>query len=53
MVMSIPMCGVPAHSYEPYLHKLISAGYKVAICDQLETPEQAKKRGGYKEIVRA
>lgn len=49
---SIPMCGVPAHSYEPYLHKLISAGYKVAICDQLESPEEAKKRGGYKEIVR-
>lgn len=47
----IPMCGVPAHSYEPYLHKLISAGYKVAICDQLESPEEAKKRG-YKEIVR-
>ncbi|PIR33336.1 MAG: DNA mismatch repair protein MutS [Alphaproteobacteria bacterium CG11_big_fil_rev_8_21_14_0_20_44_7] len=47
----IPMCGVPAHSYEPYLHKLINAGYKVAICDQLESPEEAKKRG-YKEIVR-
>lgn len=47
----IPMCGVPAHSYEPYLQKLIRAGYKVAICDQLESPEAAKKRG-YKEIVR-
>ncbi len=47
----IPMCGVPAHSYEPYLMKLIKAGYKVAICDQLESPEAAKKRG-YKEIVR-
>ncbi len=47
----IPMCGVPAHSYEPYLLKLIRAGFKVAICDQLETPEEAKKRG-YKEIVR-
>lgn len=48
----IPMCGVPAHSYEPYLLKLIRAGFKVAICDQLESPEEAKKRGGYKEIVR-
>ena len=48
----IPMCGVPAHAYEPYLMKLIKAGFKVAICDQLESPEAAKKRGGYKEIVR-
>ena len=48
----VPMCGVPAHSYEPYLQKLIRLGYKVAICDQLESPEEAKKRGGYKEIVR-
>ena len=47
-----PMCGVPAHAYEAYLLKLIKAGYKVAICDQLESPEEAKKRGGYKEIVR-
>jgi DNA mismatch repair protein MutS len=47
----IPMCGVPAHSYEVYLLKLIRAGFKVAICDQLESPEEAKKRG-YKEIVR-
>ncbi|MFN8911946.1 MAG: DNA mismatch repair protein MutS, partial [Alphaproteobacteria bacterium] len=39
----IPMCGVPAHSYEPYLAKLINAGHKVAICDQLESPEEAKK----------
>lgn len=40
----IPMCGVPFHSYEPYLAKLIKAGYKVAICEQTETPEQAKAR---------
>lgn len=47
----IPMCGVPHHSYEPYLHKLIGAGHKVAICEQMESPEEAKKRG-YKAVVR-
>lgn len=47
----IPMCGVPAHAYESYLQKLIRSGFKVAICDQLESPVDAKKRG-YKEIVR-
>jgi DNA mismatch repair protein MutS len=41
----IPMCGVPAHAYESYLAKLIRHGYRVAICDQIETPEQAKARG--------
>lgn len=40
----IPMCGVPFHSYEPYLAKLIRAGHKVAICEQTETPDQAKAR---------
>ncbi len=40
----IPMCGVPFHSYEPYLEKLIRNGYKVAICEQTETPEEAKER---------
>ncbi len=41
---AIPMCGVPYHSYEPYLERLIRAGYKVAICEQTETPAQAKAR---------
>ncbi len=41
----IPMAGVPFHSYEPYLAKLIRAGHKVAICAQTETPEEAKKAG--------
>jgi DNA mismatch repair protein MutS len=41
----IPMAGVPFHSYEPYLAKLIRAGFKVAICEQTETPEEAKKQG--------
>jgi DNA mismatch repair protein MutS len=39
-----PMCGVPYHSYEPYLVKLIKAGHKVAICEQTETPAAAKAR---------
>jgi DNA mismatch repair protein MutS len=47
----IPMCGVPFHAYESYLAKLVQKGYKVAICEQLESPEEAKKRG-YKETVR-
>lgn len=47
----IPMCGVPVHAYETYLPKLIRQGFKVAICEQTETPEEAKKRDGYKAIV--
>jgi len=39
----IPMCGVPYHAAENYIAKLIRKGYKVAICDQVETPKQAKK----------
>lgn len=48
----IPMCGVPFHAYESYLAKLIGQGFKVAICDQTETPEEAKQRGGTKALVR-
>jgi DNA mismatch repair protein MutS len=40
----IPMCGVPFHSYEGYLAKLIRAGHKVAISEQTETPDEAKAR---------
>ncbi len=47
-----PMCGVPVHAYENYLAKLIRAGFKVAICDQLESPEEARARDGYKALVR-
>lgn len=47
----IPMCGVPVHAYEGYLSKLVKYGCKVGICEQTETPEQAKKRGGYKALV--
>lgn len=49
---SIAMCGVPHHALEPYLKKLVEDGHKIAICDQLETPEEAKKRDGYKAVVR-
>lgn len=47
----IPMCGVPFHAYENYLTRLVRAGYKVAICEQMEKPEEAKKRG-YKAVVK-
>ena len=45
---SIELAGFPHHSLDTYLHKLVKAGYRVAICDQLEDPKQAKgivKRG--------
>lgn len=41
----VPMCGVPFHAYENYLARLIQKGHRVAICEQLESPEDAKKRG--------
>ncbi|MBA5723914.1 DNA mismatch repair protein MutS [Candidatus Liberibacter sp.] len=41
----IPMCGVPAHTANDYLQKLIKSGHRVAICEQTETPVKAKKRG--------
>ncbi len=37
-----PMCGVPYHAVDSYLTKLVSKGYKVAICEQVEDPKQAK-----------
>ncbi len=37
-----PMCGVPFHSAEPYIHKLIERGFRVAICEQVEDPALAK-----------
>lgn len=46
----IPMCGVPVHSHEAYLERLIRAGVRIAICEQLEEPAEAKKRG-YKSII--
>ena len=47
----IPMCGVPVQAAEGYLARLIRAGCRVAIAEQVETPEQAKKRGGSKALV--
>jgi DNA mismatch repair protein MutS len=47
----IPMCGVPAHAMDGYLARLIKAGHRVAIANQIETPEEAKKRGGSKALV--
>ncbi|NML95330.1 DNA mismatch repair protein MutS [Novosphingobium olei] len=47
----IPMCGVPVHSAEGYLARLIKAGCRVAIAEQTESPEEAKKRGGSKALV--
>ncbi|MBL0925584.1 MAG: DNA mismatch repair protein MutS, partial [Sphingomonadaceae bacterium] len=47
----IPMCGVPVHSAEGYLARLIKAGHRVAIAEQTESPEQAKARGGSKALV--
>jgi DNA mismatch repair protein MutS len=49
----IPMCGVPFHAYETYLAKLIRAGFKVAICEQMESPDEAKKRGSKSVVKRA
>ena len=37
-----PMCGVPFHAYESYMNRLVAKGYKVAICEQMEDPKQAK-----------
>ncbi|MFQ8431603.1 DNA mismatch repair protein MutS [Amaricoccus sp. W119] len=47
----IPMCGVPAHSAEGYLLTLIRKGFRVAVCEQMEDPAEAKKRGS-KSVVR-
>ncbi|MFM8754499.1 MAG: DNA mismatch repair protein MutS, partial [Phenylobacterium sp.] len=47
----IPMCGVPVHAAEAYLSKLIRSGFKVAVCEQMEDPAEARRRGS-KAIVR-
>ncbi len=47
----IPMCGVPFHAAEGYLSRLIRKGFKVAICEQMENPAEAKKRGA-KSVVK-
>ena len=47
----IPMCGVPVHAAEGYLQRLIAGGHRVAVCEQIEDPAEAKKRGP-KAVVR-
>ncbi len=47
----IPMCGVPIHAAQDYLKKLIALGHRVAICEQVEDPAEAKKRGS-KSVVK-
>src|SRR3954463_527464 len=49
--IDIPMCGVPVERPEDYLHRLITAGHRVAVCEQTEDPAAAKARGG-KSVVR-
>ncbi|HWA18687.1 MAG TPA: DNA mismatch repair protein MutS [Devosia sp.] len=48
----IPMCGVPVHAAQDYLKKLIAQGHRVAICEQVEDPAEAKKRGGKSPVKR-
>jgi DNA mismatch repair protein MutS len=47
----IPMCGVPVERADDYLHRLIALGHRVAVCEQIEDPAEAKKRGP-KSVVR-
>src|SRR5215831_14433122 len=47
----IPMCGVPVERADEYLHRLIALGHRVAVCEQMEDPAEAKKRGG-KSVVK-
>src|SRR5437667_3740906 len=49
----IPMCGVPVHAADGYLARLIRAGFKVAICDQIEDPAEARRRGNRGPVKRA
>src|ERR1700760_3881798 len=47
----IPMCGVPVHASDQYLEKLIRKGFRVAVCEQMEDPAEARKRGS-KSVVK-
>ena len=49
----IPMCGVPVERSDDYLHRLIKAGHRVAICEQIEDPAEARKRGAKSVVERA
>lgn len=47
----IPMCGVPVHAADDYLQRLIALGHRVAVCEQVEDPAEARKRGA-KSVVK-
>src|SRR4029450_14047574 len=47
----VPMCGVPVHSAESYLARLIRGGFRVAIAEQTESPAEARKARGSKALV--
>jgi DNA mismatch repair protein MutS len=49
----IPMCGVPVHAHDAYLAKLVRQGFKVGVCEQIEDPAEAKKRGSKSVVKRA
>ncbi|MBV8925933.1 MAG: DNA mismatch repair protein MutS [Bradyrhizobium sp.] len=51
--MDIPMCGVPVERSEDYLHRLIGAGHRVAVCEQTEDPAAARARGSKSVVKRA
>jgi DNA mismatch repair protein MutS len=48
----IPMCGVPVHAADTYLSRLIRKGFRVAVCEQIEKPAEAKKRGAKSVVAR-
>ena len=48
--MDIPMCGVPVERSDDYLHRLIAQGHRVAVCEQMENPAEARKRGNQGEL---
>ena len=52
----IPMCGVPVHAADAYLQKLIRIGHRVAVCEQMEDPAEARKRGSksvvHRDVIR-
>ena len=52
----IPMCGVPVHRADEYLQRLITKGFRVAVCEQMEDPAEARKRGSkavvHRDVVR-
>src|ERR1700751_5222031 len=49
----IPMCGVPVHAAEAYLSRLIRQGFRVAVCEQMEDPAEARRRGNKGPVRRA